>query len=55
MKTKKILAAALATASCGSLAIGGSLALAHGPAAFGAGIIAFLALALTATLIDPTI
>ena len=55
MKTKRILAAALATASTLSLALGVAFILTHGPAALGAGIIAFLALALTATLIDPTI
>jgi hypothetical protein len=55
MKTKRILAAALATASCGSLALGVGSTLIHGPAAFLSGIVAFVALAITASIIDPTI
>ena len=56
MKTKNILAAALAAASTLSLAIGAAITLATGsPAGYFSGIAAFSALALTATLIDPTI
>jgi len=55
MKTKNILAAALATASCLSLAIGVAYTLTHGPAAFLTGTAAFIALAITASIIDPTI
>lgn len=56
MKAKNILAAALATASCSSLAIGVAFTLTTGsPAAFLTGTAAFIALAITATLIDPTI
>jgi hypothetical protein len=55
MKTKRILAAALATASCFSLGLGAGCTLIHGPAAFLTGIVAFIALAITASIIDPTI
>jgi len=55
MKTKNILAAALATASCLSLALGAAFTLTHGPAAFLTGTAAFIALAITATTINPTI
>lgn len=55
MKTKRILAAALATASCGSLAIGVGSIVIHGPAALLTGIVAFIALAIAASIIDPTI
>jgi hypothetical protein len=55
MKIKNILAAALATASCLSLAIGVAFTLTHGPAAFLTGTAAFIALAITATQLDPTI
>ena len=56
MKTKNILAAALASASTLSLAIGAAITLATGsPAGYFSGITAFFALAIAATLIDPTI
>jgi uncharacterized membrane protein AbrB (regulator of aidB expression) len=55
MKTKNILAVALATASCSSFAIGVAFTLTHGPAAFLTGTAAFIALAITATQLDPTI
>ena len=56
MKTKNILAAALAAASTLSLAIGAAITLATGsPAAFLTGTAAFIALAITATTINPTI
>ena len=56
MKIKTILAVALATASCSSLAIGAALTLATGsPAAFLTGTAAFIGLAITAAQLDPTI
>lgn len=55
MKTKTILAVALAAASCSSLALGVAFTLTHGPAAFILGTAAFIGLAITAAQLDPTI
>jgi len=54
-KIEKAAAVALATASVLSLALGVAFTLTHGPAAFLTGIAAFVALAITASIIDPTI
>ncbi len=55
MKIKNILAVALATASCSSLAIGVAFTLTHGPAAFIGGLALFLAFAGFAATLNPTI
>ena len=56
MKIKTILAVALATASCSSLAIGVAFTATTGnPAAFILGTAAFIGLAITAAQLDPTI
>ena len=56
MKLKTILAVAVATASCISLALGvASTATSGNPAAFILGTAAFIALAITAAQLDPTI
>jgi len=54
-KIEKAVAVALATAAILSLALGAAFTLTHGPAAFLTGTAAFIALAITATTINPTI
>ena len=55
MKLKTILAVAVATASCLSLALGAAFTLTHGPAAFIGGLALFLAFAGFAATLNPTI
>lgn len=54
-KIEKAVAVALATASILSLALGVAFTLTHGPAAFLTGTAAFIALAITAATLNPTI